>query len=197
MARYTDADLDRVQAKARPRGVLPRLPAGRDPEALQQWLTIAFRPPDGYKVESIERHGRQRLDPCTLTMRNGRDCLTYRFMQQADLVGSRLRPAVLAASDGLLDVPHLSGGEQEDVWSALVKLGRVMTEVDERDETRKWVEQMVDVAAPLRGYTLVPDSRHDALMALRNLGGVHPSRRACACAPRERRGLAPPAGAVR
>jgi hypothetical protein len=72
---YTEAELDGAQAKARPRGVLPRMPSGRDPAPLQQWLTRAFRPPEGYHADAFERHGRQRLDPCTLTFRNGRDTL--------------------------------------------------------------------------------------------------------------------------
>ncbi len=143
---------------------------GRTPELLQAWLTLAFRPPEGYRADTFERHGRQRTDPCTLTFRNGRDSIEFRFMAQGDLAGAKLRATVLAASDGELDMPHLTDSEKEDVWAALYKLGRVMTDVDDRDETRKWCQQMIDVSSPLRGYTLVPDGRHDALMAMRNLG---------------------------
>jgi hypothetical protein len=175
MADITADEIDRRRrrrdlGKPRPKGVLPRLPGGRDPETLQEWLTRAFRPPEGFTADEFKRHGRQRTDPCELTFRNGRDTLEFRFMQQADLAGVKLRATVVAVSDGELDMPHLTGSEQEDVWAALCKLGKVLTEVDERDETRKWLEQMIDIAQPLRGYSLVPDNRHDALMALRNQG---------------------------
>jgi hypothetical protein len=167
---YTEAELDGAQAKARPRGVLPRMPSGRDPAPLQQWLTRAFRPPEGYHADAFERHGRQRLDPCTLTFRNGRDTLVYRFAQQGDLIGPKLRSTVVAISDGELAMPHLTGSEIEDVWAALCTLGRVLTDVDDRDEIRKWLEQMIDVSHPIRGFTLVPDGRHEALMAMRDHG---------------------------
>jgi hypothetical protein len=170
MARYTEQDLDDVQAKPRPKGTLPRLPGGRDHDQLCAWLTRALRPPEGFRVDGFERHGRQRADPCTLNLRNGRDTMTYNFTQQSDLIGARLRSTVLAASDGELAVPHLTASEVDDVWAALVTLGKVTVEHDERDETRKWVQQMLDIAHPLRGYTLEPERRHDALMALRNLG---------------------------
>jgi hypothetical protein len=173
MARVTKDEFDRARGdlgKVRPRGVLPRLPTGRDPDPLQEWLTRAFRPPEGYRADVFERHGRQRTDPCTLTFRNGRDSLTFRFSQQSDLMGARMRATVLAAGDGELDMPHLTGSETEDVWAALCKLGKVLTEVDDRDETRKWMQQLLDATSPLRGHTLVPDGRHDALMAMRGLG---------------------------
>jgi hypothetical protein len=172
---FTLSELDRGRrrrnlGKPRPRGTLPRLPVGRDLEQIQEWLTRAFSPPEGYRIDTFDRHGRQRADPATLVLRNGRDTLTYRFMAQSDLQGPRLRSTILAVSDGELDMPHLTGSEIEDVWAALCKLGKVRSEVDERDITRKWIEQLLDHAAPLRGKTLVPDGRHDALMALRHMG---------------------------
>ena len=170
-----DDDLERATrqrglGKPRPKGKLPYLPDGRDLEQLQEWLTRAFRPPEGYRVDTFDRHGRQDADPATLMLRNGRDTLTYRFTTQAALQGRRLRRTVLSVADGELDMPHLTDSEIDDLWAALCKFGKVRAEVDERDETLKWIEQLLDVAAPLRGKTLVPDGRHDALMALRHLG---------------------------
>jgi hypothetical protein len=171
----TADDVDRRKrrrdlGKARPKGVLPRLPGGRDLEQLRDWLNLAFRPGDEYRVDVFERAGRQRADPCSLTFRSGRDTATYRWSLQSQLIGPQLRANVLAITDGWCDMPHLTGSEQDDVWAALVKLGKVISEVDDRDEARKWVQNILDAASPLRGYTLVPDGRHDALMALRNHG---------------------------
>ena len=168
-------DLDRAEerkalGKARPRGTLPRLPVDGDVEVLREWLTRAFNPPKGYRFETFDRAGKQRTDPCSITFRNGRDTRTFRFVQQADLNGARLRTTVYAVADGALAMPHLTGSEVEDVWAALCTLGRVVTEYDDRDETRKWLEQLLDASSAFRGSTLVPDGRHDGLMALRANG---------------------------
>jgi hypothetical protein len=53
---------------------------------------------------------------------------------------------------------------------ALCKLGRVLTEHDELQQTREWIEAMLPVTLPLFGHTLVPDGRHAGLMALRAAG---------------------------
>jgi hypothetical protein len=169
MTDYTSDDLDRVQAKARPRGKLPYLPDEPEAVALCDWLTLAFRPPEGWRVVGFERPGRDRNDPASLLLRNGRDARAYRFKQQGDLV-MRLRSTVAAVSDGWLRMPHLTAGETEDVWMALCQLGVVQTEWDERAETTKWVEQLVRASLPLAGHTLVPDGRHAGLMALKHAG---------------------------
>jgi hypothetical protein len=168
MKEATDQQLDVVQAKARPRGTLPYLP-DRQPELLRQWLTRALRPIDGMTVQNFARAGRDPKDPATLTLSAGRDVQTYRITRQGDLTKA-LRTTLVSLSDGKLEVPHLTGGEVEDVWVALCQLGEVLTEWDERDEARKWVEQMLLATLPLMGHTLVPDGRHDALMAIKHAG---------------------------
>jgi hypothetical protein len=173
--RITADEIDRRRrgkqlGKARPKGTLPLLPRGRDLEQIRAWLTLAFRPGDEYQVDVFERAGRQRTDPCSLTFRSGRDTATYRWGSQSELRGSQLRGNVLGITDAWCDMPRLTESEQDDVWAGLVKLGKVVSEVDDRDEARKWVQQILDAASPLRGFTLVPDGRHDALMALRNHG---------------------------
>jgi hypothetical protein len=175
MRRATLDDVDRAHrrrelGKPRPKGVLPRLPGGRDLELLRDWLTLAFKPGDEYRVDLFDRAGRQRADPCSLTFRSGRDTVTYRWSAQSALIGAQLRANVLAITDGWADMPHLTGSEIDDTWAALVKLGKVASEVDDRDESVKWVQQILDAASALRGYTLQSDGRHDALMALRNHG---------------------------
>ena len=175
MTPFGPDDLDRAEArkdggKPRHRGTLPLLPGGGEIGELEAWLTAAFRPPGGYRLDLFERSGSQRADPCSITFRNGRDHRTFRFTRQADLMGGQLRPTVLGISDGWLRMGHLTGSEVEDVWAGLCIYGRVMTEYDERDETRKWTEMLLDDAAPMAGLTLVPDHRHDALMAMRGRG---------------------------
>jgi hypothetical protein len=170
---FSDEDLQRAERtkrmKPRPKGSLPYLPDTVDPEVLRDWLTAAFRPPEGWRVQSFDRAGRERSDPCWLTLQNGRDSRVYRFGQQNEVLRT-LRAAAVGISDGQLRVPHLTGGETEDVWAALCTLGNVLTTFDERDETRRWIRSLLDAARVLRGYTLVPDARHDALMAIKNEG---------------------------
>lgn len=173
--RLSADDIDRRRrgkqlGKARSRGTLPPLPRGRDLDLIRAWLTLGFRPGDEYQVDTFERAGRLRTDPCSLTFRSGRDTVTYRWASQAELRGSQLRGNVLAITDAWCDMPRLTESEQDDVWAGLVKLGKVVSETDDRDEARKWIQQILDAASALRGYTLVPDGRHDALMALRNHG---------------------------
>jgi hypothetical protein len=170
MPDFTEADIDAIQGKPRPRGTLTYLPGGRDPEALRTWLTLAFRPEEGWRFDVFERPTTEPSDGCSITFRNGREVVSYRFRHQSDLMGSKLRAMVLSVSDGELDMPHLTGSEIEDVWAAMCKLGHVLTEYDERDETRKWVEQVLTQSIPLTGHTLVPDGRWNALMAIKTHG---------------------------
>lgn len=165
-------EADRLQGggdKPRPKGSLPYLDDELDIESLRDWLSMAFRPPPGWKVHAFERTGRGKGDPCTLTITSGRERRTYRFDNQRELY-TMPRVAVLAISDGNLRMPHLTGTEVEDLWAALCRLGQVLSEYDDRHETGKWLEQLVKASAPLLGHTLVPDHRHDALMAIRSAG---------------------------
>lgn len=173
MTRFTAADgeqVERKRGKPRPRGTLPYLPDEWGPEPLRDWLTLAFRPGPDWRVQSFERTGRDKNAPCSIVVRNGREQTTYRFSRQRDLTGASLRAAVIGVSDAKLRMPHLTPGEVEDVWAALCGLGDVLSEHDEADEARDWVEALLPVTLPLTGYTLVPDGRHDALMALRHAG---------------------------
>jgi hypothetical protein len=170
MTDFTEDDLDRVQAKPRPRGKLPYLPDERDSaDALLAWLTLAMRPPEGWRVQSFERLGPDRDHPALLIVANGRESRTFRFKRQRDLRADP-RSELAAVASGWLAMPHLTGGEVEDVWMALCTVGQVLTEQDEPDQTREWIEAMLPVCLPLTGHTLVPDGRHAGLMALKALG---------------------------
>jgi hypothetical protein len=166
---FTDEDLDRLQQKPRPKGKLPWLPDGDNVEELRAWLTMAFRPPQGWSVAGFERNGRNKNDACALVLQNGREAKRLRFDRQRD-IRTDPRGEVLGVSDGWLKAPHLTPGEIEDVWAALCTLGRVLSEHDEVDEMREAIESMLPATMPLPGYSLVPDGRHDALMALRQAG---------------------------
>jgi hypothetical protein len=169
MTRLSDRDLDQLQAKPRPKGRLPWLPDEMNAETLRAWLTLAFRPPPGWSVAGVERAGREETDPCALIVQNGREAKRFRFGQQRKLA-SAPRQAAMAVSDGWLAVPHLTAGEVEDVWAALCTLGRVLSEHDEVDEMREAIESMLPSTMPLPGYSLVPDGRHEALMAIKQAG---------------------------
>jgi hypothetical protein len=169
MTRFTEQQLDALQAKPRPKGTLPYLPDDRSPEPLREWLTRAFRPPKGWQVQGFERFGREPRDPARLMLANGREDRAFRIAKQVELTKN---PCVtlLTVSDAWLDVPHLTGTEIEDVWRALCRLGAVLSEFDETDQTREWIEALLPFCLPMNGFTLVPDGRHDALMAMRNAG---------------------------
>jgi hypothetical protein len=166
-----DDDLERLEHadKPRPKGTLPYLP-DRDLERLRTWLTQAFAPPPGFVLEAFQRGGKQRTDPCSLTFRNGRETRTLRFNAQSELIGRRLRPSVLGISDGWLRMVRLKDDEIEDVWAGLCVFGSVISEFDDREETHKWTQQLVHATEPLHGYSLVPDARHNALMAIKRRG---------------------------
>jgi hypothetical protein len=166
---FTEDQLDAIQGKPRPKGSLPHLTDDRRPESLRAWLTRALRPPEGWHVESFDRYGREGREPATLHVANGREARAFRFKQQRD-VATKPRMTVVSISDGWLDVPHLTAGEVEDLWAALCRLGSVLTEFDEVEQTREWVESYLPATLPLNGFSLVPDARHDALMAIRSAG---------------------------
>ena len=152
--------------KPRPRGKLPYLPDDADLEQLCDWLTLAFRPPAGWRIAGFERAGRDNGDPATLKVQNGREHRTFRFAHQADLM-AHIRTTVTTVGDGWLRMPHLTGGEAEDVWVALCLVGTVQTEWDERAETTKWCEHLIRASLPLTGHTLVPDDRYAGMMAIK------------------------------
>jgi hypothetical protein len=161
--------------KPRAKGTLPKLGVGRDPAMLRRFLTVAFAPAEGWQVDTFDRAGREKRDPCSLVVRNGREHFTYRFRNQGDLHSAQLRAVVNGVSDGELAMPHLTPGEIEDVWVALCRLGRVLSEHDDRAEAIAWMEQLLTASVPLRaqtGQTLAGDNpaRHDALMAIRAQG---------------------------
>ena len=133
---------------------------------------IGVSPRNGWGFDHLERPTTDKTDGCTIVFRKGRETYGYWVKPQSDLMSSKLRSIVLSVSKGELDMPHLTGSEQEDVWSAMCKVGTVLTETDEREDTARWVEELLDATTPLRDYTLEPDGakRYEALMALRARG---------------------------
>lgn len=160
--------------KARPRGTLPQLPDADDLERNCEWLTRAYKPPDGWTFEAFYRASQRRVDSCEIVFRRGAERHRFRFDEQADLIGTatKVRANVLGVTDGWAGMPLLTVSEISDFWAAHTRVGQILNRHDDRDETRKWIEQLLDVAAPLRGYTIAEagPNRHDALMALRAHG---------------------------
>jgi hypothetical protein len=173
MADITTDEVDRRRnlGKARPKGTLPFLPDDLGVEVAREWLTRAFRPRPGWRVEAFERPGKDRDHPCSLTLINGREHRKYRFRAQSDLAtGTRLRTTVLGVSEGALRMPHLTATEAEDVWAALCVLGRALSEEDELEQADEWLRMLLDATVALEGHSLVADQRRDALLALREIG---------------------------
>jgi hypothetical protein len=159
--------------KPRPKGQLPPLPRPDDLRQLEAWHTLAFRPPTGWQFETFERTSQRKVDPCSITFRNGQERRRFYFDRQADLMTGNLRGNVVSVGGGWLRMPHLSPGEIEDVWVGLCYAGRVLAEHDDRDETRKWMEELLDASSALRGHTLELDGRYEAIRAIRANGEFH------------------------
>lgn len=168
MSPISDQDADQLGKKHRPRGSFPWLPADLTEDSARAWLTPVLVQGD-WTVHGFERAGREGSDPCWLTVTRGRERRTFRINRQADLMRNP-RTVLASISNGLLGRRHLTGSEAEDVWVALCFLGNVLTEHDEREEARKWIEQMVPETRLFDGHTLVPDGRHAALMAVKHAG---------------------------
>jgi hypothetical protein len=152
------------------RRILSGLPGhGATLGEVRDWLTAALGPPPGYAVAEFTRAGRQRGDPCRLTLEApGGGRVSFRWNEQRELASaSSLRASLYSQCDGLLRMASLSKAELEDVWAALCSLALVLTEQDERDEMAEWLAGFLAVADPLTGYTLTPAGRPDALAAIR------------------------------
>jgi hypothetical protein len=162
-------------AKPRPKGTLPFLPDADELDALVEWLTAALRPPPGWQFERFDRASQRRADPCTIAFRSGRERRKLYFERQADLRGGNVRGELVGVSGGWLRTRRLTDSEKEDVWVGLCYVGQILSTYDDRDETRKWIEELLDATVALRGHTLAgePERRHDALMAIRRNGEFH------------------------
>ena len=65
MARVSKDEFEQLRGELtiRKGGKLPHLPDELDdPEGLRDWLTLAFRPPEGWRVVGFERAGRDQTD---------------------------------------------------------------------------------------------------------------------------------------
>lgn len=169
MTRYTDEDVDRLQAKPRPKGTLPHLPS-RDGalSELREWLTRAFAPPDGYRFEGFERHGRRLSDPAwvTLSSPTGGE-VRFRFPEQRALAKpANLRSSVVSITDGLCRMGPVTSPEAQDVWVALCSVAHIAAQQDEVEEFREQLDSFMRVTTPETRYTLEPSGLWDALLGL-------------------------------
>jgi hypothetical protein len=149
--------------------ILPPLPPfGAPLGAQREWLTRALNPPDEFVVDDFRRFGRNREDPCELTLRApGGGRLSYEFPTQRGLsTPGALRAAITAASDGLLRMPKLTTPELEDIWTGLCSFARISVDHKESDEAYEWLSEIKDAADPLTDHTLEQPGRLDALLAL-------------------------------
>jgi hypothetical protein len=159
--------------KKRKNGTLPYPPEEDDVEQIRDWLTLAFRPRSGWRVLDFERPVADDLGQhCHLICVNGNEHRRYRFPAQRDLTApTKLRTTVAAITAGELRMPHLTTVEAGDVWEALCRIGRVLSERGEGEQAHEWLDKLLEAARPLEGHTLRAGAdRRDALMALQRWG---------------------------
>ncbi|MGZ4185018.1 MAG: hypothetical protein ACXVSF_06495 [Solirubrobacteraceae bacterium] len=143
-------------------------PYGTPASEWREWLTAALSPAPGHRIDRFLRHGRQRTDACEIVLVTpGGDRRSIELGEQRHLSSpNSLRATVIAATDGLLRPERLTQAELEDIWVALVALATVTAQQSEKGDTREWLEQTIDAATPLTGFTLTGAGRPDALAAL-------------------------------
>jgi hypothetical protein len=141
---------------------------GREPSPWREWLTEALSPAQCYRVHNLLRHGRQRSDACELVLLDPDGTHRSFEIEEQRLLSTpaTLRATLVSATDGLVRPRSLTKGEQEDIWVALVTLATVTANQSTKAETQEWLEQTVEQAEQLTGYSLVPQTRPDALAAL-------------------------------
>jgi len=133
----------------------------------RDWLTTAVGCPSGLRFESFTRHGSQLQDACTFTISvPGGETMSFRSIQQRLASPSSVRAEIAYASHGLLRPAHLSRGELEDIWIAMLTLSNIVDSQTEADETWSWLTRYQAECDPVTGLTFTRDGRFDALAAL-------------------------------
>ena len=149
----------------------PRMP-GHDADLgeIRSYLTQAAVLPNGWVVESVERHGRYGTDPMTVTIRTPGEApnIRVRFRNQRDASKpAALRGAFMEATGGACRMRYPKTPEASDFHGMLCALATVADDSTVADETQAWVIEYVERADPVTGHTLRPEGRYDALQALR------------------------------
>lgn len=158
----------------RPKGAIPYLNDEilDDPEWLRDWLTVALKPRQGWRVCEFV-HGEELDMPCTLVVANGQAAVRYRFRSQRDLTSSpaKMRATVASIAGSQLRPPQLKTEELGDVWQALCALQPALAAEDELEQAKDWLWRMLDASHTLEGHSLTDAAaRRDALLALRRAG---------------------------
>ena len=141
---------------------------GKPPAKWREWLDGALTPAAGYRVHNFLRHGRQRTDACELVLlAPDGERPVYEIPEQRLLsTPATLRATLVSVTDGLVRPRSMSKAEQEDIWIALVTLATVTANQSDKAETREWLEETIEQADRLVGFSLAPETRPDGLRAL-------------------------------
>lgn len=142
-------------------------PQGADDNQYREWLTAATGCPPDLRFEELIRHGDQLQDACTFTISApGGDIMAFRTAQSRLANPATMRATIVYATHGLLRPLHLSRGEFEDIWVAMVTLSNIVDSQTEADETRSWLARYEPLCDRIPELSFVRDRRYDALLAL-------------------------------
>ena len=162
----------------RPKGSIPKLTDEilDDPEWLRDWLTVALRPRQGWRVLDFS-HGDDEDVSCKLELSNGQDRAKYHWRTLRDLSASpeRLDRSISAKASGQLRPPQLTKPEHGDLIRALCTLRPAVVGQSVPDKAKDWLFKVLDAARPLEGHTLTDTpGQKDALAALRRINEFSP-----------------------
>jgi hypothetical protein len=148
--------------------ILEYLPEqGADDNEYRDWLTRATGCPADLHFEEFIRHGYQLTDACTFKVSvPGGDIMAFRTTQQRLANPATLRSAIVYATHGLLRPMHLSRGEFEDIWVAMITLSNIVDSQTEADETWSWLSRYERICARVTDISFVAVHRFDALQTL-------------------------------
>ena len=133
----------------------------------RDWLTVAVGCPPGVVFGDFVRLGDQLADPCTFTLHAGGDVMEFRTLQKLLAQPATIRATLVYATNGLLRPGHVSRGEFEDIWVALLTLSNIVDTQAVSDETWSWLTQFERVCDVIEGLSFAgPQRRHDALVSL-------------------------------
>lgn len=140
---------------------------GADDNDYREWLTAGTGCPPGLRFEEFTRHGNQLQDPCTFTISApGGDIMAFRTLQSRLANPATIRTAIVYATHGLLRPQHLSRGEFEDIWVAMITLSNIVDSQTEADETRSWLARYERLCDRVIGLSFIRERRFDALLAI-------------------------------
>lgn len=125
------------------RSMLPSNPPGADTgeTALAAWVTVALGL-GGDPIAGVIRYGKHEDARMVLSLRSGQRIV---FDRQADAFdAATLRRRLIIATGAT--IPHYQSADVQTIATALMRLGEVVAEDDDRAEAREWASSFLVVA---------------------------------------------------